>query len=102
MKVKTVSFGLLAVYVGVTSLASAQPVDCSLLDPRVSVSREKEAKISGSAQTLYRIAKAGGSVEARAKEQIQNLTQGIAAGEQDSIKLRTLYIFCGMVANAKD
>jgi hypothetical protein len=59
-------------------------------------------KVSGSVQTLYKIAKAGGSIEGQAKDQIQNLQAGAPASEQDPIKLRVLYLFCGMVANATD
>jgi len=77
-------------------------VDCSMLDPRSSVSTEKEGKINASVNTLYKIAKAGGSVEGRMKEEIHNLQKGAPVTEKTLIELRTLYLFCGMVANAKD
>ncbi len=76
--------------------------DCSLLDPRASVSKEREGKISGSVDTLFRIAKAGGSMEGKVKEEIQNLQKGAPVGERDLIKLRTVYLFCTMFANDKD
>lgn len=77
-------------------------VDCSVLDPRASVSKEREGKIIGSVDTLYRIAKAGGSMEGKVKEEIQNLQKGAPVDEKNLIKLRTVYLFCGMFANDKD
>ena len=77
-------------------------VDCSKLDPRAFVSREMEGKVKASVDTLYKIAKAGGSVEGKIKDEIQNLQKGAPVTEQGQIKLRTLYLFCGMVANARD
>jgi hypothetical protein len=85
---------------GATS--SYAQVDCAKLDPRVSVSNERNVQIKGSVETLLKIAKAGGSVESKATEQIQNLQSGVPANQQDPIKLRLLYLFCGIVANAKD
>jgi hypothetical protein len=80
----------------------AQQIDCSPLDPRASISKEMEGKVQASVNTLYRIAKVSGSLEAKMKEEIQNLQIGSSVSEQGIIKLRTLYLFCGMVANAKD
>jgi hypothetical protein len=77
-------------------------VDCSQLDPRASMSREMEGKLKVSVDTLYKIAKAGGSIEGKIKDEIQNLQKGAPVTEQGQIRLRTLYLFCGMVANAKD
>lgn len=77
-------------------------VDCSQLDPRASVSKEMEGKVKLSVDTLYKIAKAGGSIEGRVKDEIYNLQKEVPVTEQGLIKLRTLYLFCGMVANAKD
>jgi hypothetical protein len=77
-------------------------VDCSQLDPRASVSTEMDGKVNASVATLYKIAKAGGSIEGKIKEEITNLQKGVPVTEQGLIKLRTLYLFCGMVANAKD
>ncbi len=79
-----------------------QQIDCSPLDPRASISKEKEGKVQASVDTLYRIAKVGGSLEGKMKEEIQNLQIGSSVSEQGIIKLRTLYLFCGMVANARD
>jgi hypothetical protein len=92
---------VMAAIVMPTTFVKAE-VDCSLLDPRSSVSTEKEGKISASVDTLYKIAKAGGSVEGRMKDEIHNLQKGASVTEKTLIELRTLYLFCGMVANAKD
>ena len=92
---------LLAIF-GPTAFLMAQPIDCSPLDPRASISKEKEGKVEASVDTLFKIAKAGGGLEGKIKEEIQNLQVGSSVSEQGIIKLRTLYLFCGMVANAKD
>ena len=77
-------------------------VDCSLLDPRASVSIEKEGEVKASVDTLYKIAKAGGSVKGKAREEIQNLQKGTPVTEQGILARQTLYLYCGMVANASD
>ena len=77
-------------------------MDCSKLDPRASVSSEIEGKIAGSVNTLYKIAKAGGSIQGKLKDDIHNLQMNANITDHTLIKLRTLYIFCGMVANADD
>jgi hypothetical protein len=84
-----------------SGIAIAQ-VDCSPLDPRASISKEQEGKVNGAVDTLFKIAKAQGTLEGKLKEQIQNLQQGAPASDQLLIRLRMLYLFCGMVANAKD
>lgn len=67
------------------------------------MSSEKEGKIKGSVDTLYKVAKAEASIEARLKQEIKNLQQGTASvSEKYAIAARTMYLFCGMVANAKD
>jgi CheY-like chemotaxis protein len=81
---------------------ASSAVDCGPLDPRVSLSTDVQGKIQGSVAGLYRVAKAGASVEASVRREIQNLQKDAPAGQQDAVKLRTLYIFCGMVANATD
>jgi len=98
---------LIAIFLGTIAIASSYTevnaeVDCSLLDPRASISAEKEAKVQASVNTLFKIAKAGGGVEGKLKQDIQNLQKGVSVSEQGQIKLRTLFLFCGMVANAKD
>ncbi|MBB4012603.1 PEP-CTERM sorting domain-containing protein [Niveibacterium umoris] len=83
----------------IPQLTAAQ-VDCSLLDPRQSVSKEKEAKITGSVETLFKVAKAGGNVEGRLTEEIKNIEGAAAASEQSIVRLRAIYLFCGMIANS--
>jgi hypothetical protein len=89
----------LATAIGGVSLARAGGVDCTPLDPRSSVSKEVQLKANASAQAIYRTFKAGGSLEGSAKEQFQNLQTNAPASESEAIKLRVLYLFCGMVAN---
>ncbi|HEY3275165.1 MAG TPA: hypothetical protein VGJ94_00975 [Syntrophorhabdaceae bacterium] len=80
---------------------SLAQMDCSRLDPRASVSIEREEKIKASVNTLFKVVRAGGAVEGRAKKEIQNLQQDAPVTERGLIKLRTLYLFCGMIANDK-
>jgi tetratricopeptide (TPR) repeat protein len=84
------------------AVSATAEVDCSLLDPRASVSTEKEGKITAAVNTLFKIAKVGGSLEGKIRSEIENLQKGVPVSERNQIKLRTLYLFCGMVANAKD
>lgn len=93
-------FLMLGSFLPITSVMAQ--VDCSQLDPRASVSTEMDGKVKASVATLYKIAKVGGSIEGKIKEEITNLQKGVPVTEQGLIKLRTLYLFCGMVANAKD
>ena len=92
-------------YVAVVLLTPATAytqVDCSVLDPRISIAKEREGKISGSVDTLYKIAKAGGSIEGRMKDEIINLQQSTPSDERTVVKIRALYLFCGMIANSPD
>jgi hypothetical protein len=41
-------------------------------------------------------------VEAKFQQEIQNLQEATPVSEQNLIRLRALYLFCGMVANARD
>jgi len=77
-------------------------VDCSILDPRAQVSSSLDEKISASVGTLYKIAKVGGSYESKTKTAIENLQKNAPISEKGLVQLRTLYLFCGMVANATD
>lgn len=100
MKLRVVSI-ILALQSAMTTV-SAQ-VDCSLLDPRASISSEKEGKIQGALDTLYKIARADVAIEGKLKSEIKNLQQGTASiSEKYAISARMIYLFCGMVANAKD
>lgn len=96
-------WGILALLTcGIASRPALAQVDCAILDPRDSVSQSQTGKITASVDTLYKIAKAGGSIEGKTKKEIQNLQRGAPITEQGLVKLRTLYLFCDMVANAKD
>lgn len=93
--------GIAAVTLIYSGVAIAD-IDCSPLDPRVSLSAEKEAKLSASVSSLYKIVKAGGSIQGKLKNEIQNLQKDTPVSEQGQVQLRVLYLFCGTVANAKD
>jgi hypothetical protein len=98
MKILFLCLGLLSF----PTIGFAQ-VDCSLLDPRVSVSSEREGKINIALGTLYKVAKIEGGIEGRLKDEIRNLQQGTeTVSESLAVAARTIYLFCGMVANAKD
>lgn len=102
MKFILVTLSVAFIIASTFKFAKAKEVDCSVLDPRASISDEKEAKLKVSAGTLFKIAKAGSSIEGRLKKEIQNLQKDVAVSEFGQIKLRTLYLFCEMVANAED
>lgn len=100
MKLKPYAISVTLSFIGQVAIAQA---DCSLLDPRASISQEKQVKIQGSIDTLYKIAKANASIDGKLKDEIQNLQAGSASvSERYAIAARTLYIFRGMVANAND
>lgn len=77
-------------------------VDCKPLDPRDSVTTEREGTLRGSIDTFYKVAKAEGNLEAKVKDKIQNLPEGFPISEKNQIKLRTIYMFCEMIAKDKD
>lgn len=80
---------------------AAQVVDCSLLDPRVEVSKAAEGKIQGSADTLYKIAKAEGKVEGKVESAAKNIQNNVPQSEKSNVQNRLLYVFCEMFANDK-
>jgi hypothetical protein len=85
------------------SITGFAQVDCSPLDPRVSVSTEREGKINIALGTLYKVAKIDGGIEGKLKTEIRNLQQGTeTVSESLAVAARAIYLFCGMVANAKD
>jgi hypothetical protein len=77
-------------------------IDCSPLDPRGSVSRELEGKAEASAATVFKVGKAGGSIEGKWRESIQNLAPAAAADVQAQVKYRFIYLFCNSVVSAND
>ncbi len=95
---------ILFALLGMSFLATSvmAQIDCSPLDPRASVSKEVDGRVKATVNTLFKILKAGGAVEGKVKEEVRNLQKGVPISERGLIKLRTLYLFCGMVANAKD
>jgi hypothetical protein len=99
MKLRLLWIIALIIGISIKSSFASNKVDCSPLDPREKVSKEKEAQISASVNTLFKIAKAHGEVKGKIKDEIQNLQQGVPLSEQGIIKLRALYLFCGMFAN---
>lgn len=99
---KSVMRGTIASVCLALSSSVHSKVDCVPLDPRASVSKETEVKVRGSVATLYKIAKADGSMEVRTRAEIENLLAGAPALYREQIKLRTLYLFCELVANASD
>jgi hypothetical protein len=91
-----------AVLLIVPSVAFSQSsqINCDPLDPRVSITKEAEAKLQASVSTVYKIAQAGGQIERRTKDEIQNLPRGVTGKEQ--IEARWIYLFCEMLRTSKD
>src|ERR1700681_864499 len=77
--------------------ADTQDMDCSLLDPRSSISKEGEGKVNLAASALLKVGKAEGTIDGRVKEVITPYVEANAT-EFD----RVLYVFCGMIGKAKD
>jgi hypothetical protein len=73
---------------------------CEPLDPRAKIAKETETKISASVKTVLKVAQAGGEVERKAKEEIQNLPTG--ATGRDQIEARWIYLFCEMLRTSGD
>lgn len=76
----------------------AAGIDCSPLDPRARLSSTTEGKIQGSAETLYKVAKAGASIEGRVQREARNLQEGVPISEASNIQNRLIYVFCEMIA----
>ena len=77
---------------------SGTRLDCSPLDPRVELSKETENKATVGAQTLFKIAKAGGSIDSKASTVTKNLQDNVPISEETNAKNRLLYLFCEMVS----
>lgn len=96
------SLASVAALIAVAPIWAHAEVDCTPLDPRASLSTEVNTKIKASASGLVRFAKVGGSIENEVRREVENLQRNVPPDQLADIKRRTLYIFCGMVANAGD
>jgi hypothetical protein len=70
-------------------------INCERLDPRTRVSNETETKINASVKTVLKVAQAGGEIQRKAKEEIQNLSTTTTS--KDQIEARWIYLFCEML-----
>ena len=70
-------------------------INCERLDPRTRVSSETETKINASVKTVLKVAQAGGEIQRKAKEEIQNLSTTTTS--KDQIEARWIYLFCEML-----
>src|SRR5437870_12817102 len=70
-------------------------INCAVLDPRISTTKDTEAKVKASVTTVLKVAQAGGEVERRAKEEIKNLPTSVTGQEQ--LQARWIYLFCEML-----
>lgn len=100
--VKHATLALVVLAASVFSGAVSAQVDCSPLDPRAEVSKRKEAELQVSADTAFKIAKASGTLRGAAESKILALPTTVSPTEQSLLHMRSIYIFCGMVANARD
>ncbi|MFM0752629.1 hypothetical protein [Paraburkholderia strydomiana] len=80
------------------SASSNSDIDCSPLDPRVALSKETESKATVGAQTLFKVAKLGGSIDNKAASVTQNLENNVPISEVSNAQNRLLYLFCEMVS----
>ncbi len=82
-------------------VAHAQ-MDCSPLDPRAEVNQRSAAELQATADTAFKIAKATGTLKGSAETTILAVPPSASATELSLLQMRSLYLFCGMVANAND
>jgi len=80
---RTLAFATLSAATIFSSRAWGESVDCSPLDPRVSISKDYGARASASAGTLFKLAKVSGEAGAKDREVIQNLVQNAPASESN-------------------
>jgi hypothetical protein len=85
-----------------TPTCSNAQVDCDKLDPRAAVTTSVEGQVKASADTLFKIAKASGDIGGKFRQEIDNLQRNVPVSEAVQVRVRALYLFCGMVANATD
>jgi hypothetical protein len=91
---------MLAMTFPVVALAD---VDCELIaPPGVTKTKEGDVQAQLAADTILKAAKVGGDIKASAKSSLATAQKNAPSEDPDSLKARTLYVFCGMVANAKD
>jgi hypothetical protein len=91
---------LLMLLLPISASSQSSEMNCAPLDPRISITKEAEAKVQASVKTVYKIAQGGGQVEVRAKQEIQNLPAASTGREQ--MEARWIYLFCEMLRTSKD
>jgi len=72
--------------------------DCDKLDPRVKLSDNTEIKVSGNAETVYKVAKAGGEVKIQANSAAQNVQDNVPLSEKSNAENRLLFLLCEMIS----
>jgi hypothetical protein len=78
-------------------------VDCQLTaPPGVTKTAQGAAQAQIAANTLLRAIEGGANVSASGKTTFATAQQNAPGEDPDALKAKTLYIFCGMVANATD
>jgi hypothetical protein len=73
------------------AFSQVSTMKCEPLDPRANISKETETKINASVKTVLKIVQAGGEVQKKAKEEIQNIPA--TATSRDQIQARWIYLF---------
>jgi hypothetical protein len=86
---------LLVFLIPSSAFAQYSSMNCEPLDPRAKIAKETETRINASVKTVLKVAQAGGEVERKAKEEIQNLPSGTTG--KDQIEARWIYLFCEML-----
>lgn len=93
----------MAAHIQMFSGTAFADVDCQLAaPPGVTKTAQGSAQAQIAANTLLRVVKAGGDVSASGKTTFATAQQNAPGEDPDALKAKTLYIFCGMVANATD
>ncbi|MFK4442912.1 hypothetical protein ABH944_003021 [Caballeronia udeis] len=78
-------------------------VDCNLLaPPGAAVSEKGKVEAKTAADAILKAVKFGGDVTVSGEKSLSMAQQNAPTDDPQALKARTLYLFCGMVANAKD
>ncbi len=84
------------------SYGAIASLDCERLDPRAVVATKNDTAIKGSAATLLRIGKVGGSIENTFNREVRNLEVGTSPSDKALIQPRLIYLVCKLLDEAHD
>lgn len=94
---------LFAVLLAFGARPASADVDCKFLaPPGTSVTKEGEVQATVAATAILKSVRGNVDVKVSGKDSLQTAQQNSPTDDPQALKARTLYIFCGMIANATD